>query len=803
MMRRLYPVAAAALALAAAVHFFSPAPLQAEPRITGGTLTSPAGLCPLKHTDVDARITGPLARVTVTQQFENPFSQKIEAVYVFPLPSNAAVDDMTMRVGDRVVRGLIKRREEARQIYEDARRRGHVAGLLDQERPNIFTQAVANIMPGAKVEIVISYVETMPYEAGSYEFRFPMVVAPRYIPGQPTGKQAGGWSPDTNRVPDASRITPPVTPEGTRAGHDISLKVAIDSGVPIEGLLSKTHDVAIDRPAPDHAVVRLRDKSVIPNKDFVLKYDVAGKRVQDAVLTHHGSKGGFFSLILQPPERVAVAEVAPKELVFVLDTSGSMMGFPIEKAKEAMRHALNGLNPRDTFNLITFAGDTHILFPQPVSATPENLARAQQFLESRHGSGGTEMMKAIRAALEPSDRQQHVRVVCFMTDGEVGNDFEIIGEVKRHPNARVFSFGIGSSVNHFLLDNMARHGRGEVEYVGLRDDGSAAARRFHERVRNPLLTDISIDWGGLPVSDVTPARIPDLFGAKPVVLSGRYNGSGSGAIRLRGRMAGRDFVREIRVNLPASERAHDVLATLWARRKVDDLMAQDMKAMQHGQFPEDLKQQITQLGLDYRLMTQFTSFVAVEEKTVTEGGQPRRVEVPVEMPEGMSYEGVFGADGTNQVAAARKMMAAAPSSGMGRGAGSGGVIGGIVGYRANRPMVAQEAAIAPPPPPPPPPQSQVRERKDVPAGSKASPAIASLIARVKGRGRPSVDEARFVYGNKAQVRVTLAPGASLEALRQLGFELVRTEGAVLAGRIAVEKVEALVNLQGVLFVDTW
>ncbi|HEY1336744.1 MAG TPA: VIT and VWA domain-containing protein, partial [Bryobacteraceae bacterium] len=642
-MRHLVPATVVAAAACALIPLILPRTSTAsatEP--APGSLITPKGLCPLKHTEVKAKISGPLARVSVTQEFENPFAEKIEAVYTFPLPPNSAVDDMTMLVGDRTIRGLIKPRDEAQKIYDDAKRAGYVAGLLDQERPNIFTQAVANITPGAKVKIEISYVETMPYEAGSYEFCFPMVVAPRYIPGAPTGRQGGGWAPDTDRVPDASRITPPVTPEGTRAGHDISIEVKVDAGVPIESLESKTHDVDVERPGAHEALVRLKDKAVVPNKDFVLKYAVAGRGVEDAVLTHKGAKGGFFTLLLQPPERVATAEITPKELVFVLDTSGSMSGFPIEKAKETMQMALNGLNPRDTFNLITFAGDTHILFPQPVAATPENLRAAREFLQSRYGSGGTEMMKAIRAALAPSDDQDHVRVVCFMTDGEVGNDYEIIGEVQKHPKARVFAFGIGSSVNHFLLDNVAKYGRGEVEYVGLKDDGSAAAKRFYERVHTPLLTDISVDWGGLAVTDVLPARIPDLFSAKPVVISGRYGAAGNGTIRLHGKMAGRDFTREIRVNLPGAQAENDVLATLWARRKVDDLMSQDFDGLQYGNTRADLKQQITKLGLDFRLMTPFTSFVAVEEKIVTEGGKPRRVDVPVEMPEGMSYEGVFG-----------------------------------------------------------------------------------------------------------------------------------------------------------------
>src|SRR5207249_6266056 len=247
----------------------------------------------------------------------------------------------------------------------------------------------------------------------------------------------------------------------------------------------------------------------------------------------------------------------------------------------------------------------------PVSATRENLAKAQAFLESRQGGGGTEMMKAIKASMDPSDAQNHVRIVCFMTDGYVGNDMEIIAEVQKHPNARVFAFGIGNGVNRYLLDNMAKYGRGEVEYVGSQDDGSAAARRFHERVRNPLLTDISIDWNGMPVTDVYPMTIPDLFGAKPLILTGRYTAASRGIIRLRGKMSGRDFVREIPVEFSNAQTQHDVLATLWARTRVDDLMSQDFKGAQQGTMREDVKQAITQLGLDYRLMTQFTSFVAV------------------------------------------------------------------------------------------------------------------------------------------------------------------------------------------------
>lgn len=636
---------------------------------TEGTLRAldakgqPAGLCPLKHTDVRAEISGFLARVNVTQEFANPFAEKIEAVYTFPLPQGAAVDRMMMKVGEHTVEGKIMRREEARATYDAARARGQVASLLDQERPNIFTQSVANVAPGAQVFITISYVETLKYEEGSYEWSFPMTIGERYTPA-------------TQNEADAARVQPARVPKGMRAGHDVSVEVALDAGVPVDSFASATHEIEVEREGVRRAVVRLKETTVVPNKDFTLKYDVAGRKIEDAVLAHRderdGRGGGFFTLILQPPDRVTAEDVMPKELVFVLDTSGSMEGFPLNKAKEAMRLALDGLYPQDTFNLITFAGDTEILFPQPVAATPENLEKAKRFLSSRDGGGGTEMMKAIRAALDPSDAQGHIRIVCFMTDGMVGNDMEIISEVQKHPNARVFAMGFSSTPNRFLLDKMAEYGLGEVEYVAEGDDGSAAARRFHRRVREPLLTDLSVEWSGLAVEDVYPKRIPDLFSAKPVVLSGRYAGGGRGVIRLKGRMSGHDFVREIAVTLPDAEESHDVLATLWARRRIDDLMGQDMAGLQQGQMRADLREEIARLGLDFRLMTQFTSFVAVDETGATGGGEPRRVDVPAESPAngGVAVSNVNTGGG----------VATGGGSGVG-GAGGGGYTGavGVVG----------------------------------------------------------------------------------------------------------------------------
>ncbi|MEP6847651.1 MAG: marine proteobacterial sortase target protein [Acidobacteriota bacterium] len=649
-------------------------------KITQGELDAvgkdgkPLGSCPLKNTSVKAEISGFLTRVKVSQEFENNFSEKIEAVYVFPLSDKAAVDDMTMHIGDRVVRGKIMKREEAREVYEAARSNGQIASLLDQERPNIFTQSVANILPGEKVTIEISYVETLKYEDGAYEFVFPMVVAPRYIPGQATGKSGGGFASDSDKVPDGSKITPPISKD--RAGHDISIEVKLDAGVPVQSVTSQTHEIDSIMQSVNSYTVKLKNANAIPNKDFILRYDVAGKRIDDAVLTHRDEKGGYFTLILQPPDIPRAEDITPKEIVFVLDTSGSMDGFPIEKAKEAMKMSLDGLNPQDTFNLITFAGDTSVLFEKPVPATPENRKKAQAFLATREGGGGTEMMKAIKTALDPSDAQDHIRIVCFMTDGEIGNDAEIIAEIQKHPNARVFSFGIGSSVNRFLLDKMAEEGRGEVEYVGLNDDGSAAARRFKERVQSPLLTDISLDFGDLKVADVYPKRINDLFSAKPVIIHGRYTQPGSGTIKLMGKTAGNPVSRDIKVNFPEANADHDVLATLWARTRIDDLTSQD-----YSNSKPEIKDAITNIGLEYGLLTQFTSFVAVEERVVTDGGQPRRIEVPVELPEGMKFESVFGQEETEKIPSP---MDQSVSDGPVRTNGSG------TGRAINRPIAGKD-----------------------------------------------------------------------------------------------------------------
>ncbi|MCE5314782.1 MAG: VIT and VWA domain-containing protein [Armatimonadota bacterium] len=611
-----------------------------------GTDGKPAGACPLKHTDVDAQIIGFCARVNVVQEFFNPTKEKIEAVYTFPLPEDAAVDRMEMTVGKRTIVGEIHRREEAREIYEAAKEAGHVASLLDQERPNIFTQSVANIMPGEKVEITISYTQLLKYEDSTYEFVFPMVVGPRFIPGIPTACSGTGREPDTDQVPDASKITAPITPKGTRAGHDISVRVEIDAGIPIAKAWSESHEVDCEFPDQSSSIVTLKDQSVIPNKDFVLKYDVAGDQITSGLITSAPTgNGGFFALIMQPPKSPKPQSITPKEMVFVIDTSGSQQGEPLAKSKETMIHCIRNMNPGDTFNMISFSSDVKKLFdtPQPFNSTNEQ--SALRYLDECNATGGTMMLPAVKTALDASPDSNRLRVVVFFTDGYIGNDFEVIDYIQKHSgNARMFPFGIGSSVNRFLIEKMAEAGRGAAQVVLLNSDSKGIAEKFYERIHNPLLTDISVDWNGLPiqVDEVYPKAIPDLFGSTPLVMKGRYTGPASGEIIVHGRVNGRAWSQAITVTLPAEQLDNDGIIPIWARAKVDDLMSQDWIGAQTGNPMPDVKEAITDVALDYNLVTQYTSFVAVEKMVVTFGGTPRTVAVPVEMPEGVSYEGVLG-----------------------------------------------------------------------------------------------------------------------------------------------------------------
>lgn len=616
-----------------------------ESEITQGTLITYDAQnqtieVPLKHTNVNAEISGMISDVEVTQIYYNTFQDPIEAIYVFPLPNDAAVYSMTMKIGNRTINGVIKEREEAKEIYEQAKAEGKRTSLLEQERPNIFTQSVANIMPGDEVIITIKYVNELKYDNGTYEFVFPMVVGPRYIPGDQIGKQGTGWSYDTNKVPDASRITPPVLKPTERSGHDISIEVSLNAGIPIEYIRSKSHKITADNIDDSSAEITLSSLDSIPNKDFILEYDVAGDKPEYGLLIHKGQeeKEGFFTLIFQPPKIPDANEITPKEMIFVVDTSGSMSGFPVETAKAAMREAISRMNPGDSFQILRFSETASGMSPLPLPNTPENVQKGLKFVDEMQGSGGTRMIEGIKAALSYPEDPKRMRIVFFMTDGYIGNEDEILAAIQDNlGEARIFPLGVGSSVNRYLIDNMAKLGKGTAQYVRQDENPTQAVQKFYDRISSPILTDISIDWGALNVEDIYPQQIPDMFSSKPVVIHGKFLSTGSDLVEIKGKLGG----RETSIGIPVKfedEEEHSALPLVWARNKIADLMDQ----MNHGE-EKDIVDEITRLGLEYSLMTKYTSFVAVEEVVQEDAfGRLKTVAVPVPMPEGVSYEGVFG-----------------------------------------------------------------------------------------------------------------------------------------------------------------
>lgn len=584
----------------------------------------------LEHTDVVAEVTGFVSAVTVTQRFKNPFTKPVEAIYVFPLPENAGVDEMTLTAGSRVIRATIQKRAEARRMYEAAKSQGRRAALLDQERPNIFTQSVANLLPGESVQVSLRYVAPLRFDDGAYTFNFPMTVGPRYVAGAPLDgqSQGSGTVPDTDRVDDASRITPPVE----RTGRDISVEVRLEAGTVIEDLWSVSHRLQSERPSSSRAVVSLDSSDRLPNKDLILRWRVSGAEKRAAVVSSGGPEGTF-ALMLNPEAQPLSAEVMPKEMVFVIDTSCSMGGPPLDAAKRAMTLAMQQMNPRDTFMLIDFADRASSFHDAPLPNTPQNVSNALKYLRALPSGGGTNQLDGIRRALDRPNDPTRLRMVLLMTDGFIGNEREIFTETKRLlRDARVFSFGIGSSVNHFLLNRLAEEGRGFSETIRTDEDPGVAVERFVRRVAKPLLTDITIDWGGLQVVDVLPRRVPDLFDAQPVIVMGRYRSTGTANVTLRGRVGGRPVELVTPVSFQGARTASG-LTTMWARARVEEID----RLEKFGEFAEAAKE-ITTLGLEYHLVTEFTSFVAVDEARVTDGAA-NQVVVPTEVAEGTEAEG--------------------------------------------------------------------------------------------------------------------------------------------------------------------
>jgi Ca-activated chloride channel family protein len=637
---------------------------------TGGHMVTRDGKrtveVPLEHTAVRVRVDGNLVDARVVQRFRNPYPHAIEAVYLFPLPTGAAVNAMTLRHGGRTIRGAIRERAQARAVYERARARGKTAALLEQQRPNLFTQSVAGLAPGAVVEVELRYVEPLVQRDGGYELVFPMVAPPRYLPGAARDRD----------------VQPALLPPEVRSAHDIDLQVELDAGMPMRDLLSPSHQVRISAGATSAAAtVALHPLDTIPNRDFLLRWKVAGDRPQFAVLANRGGDdSGQFLLLAQPPAALADADAAPREIIFVIDTSTSMAGAPLRAATTLIRKVLAGLRPDDTYQIVRFSDSASALGPGPLAARPRNLSFTHGWLDQLRAGGGTEMTAGIAAALAVPHDPARLRIVAFLTDGYVGNEDQILKTVGEQLGAsRLFAFGIGSAVNRYLLEEMALIGRGAVQVVTPSDDPAAAAATFAARIDRAALTDVTIDWGGLRVADVSPPAIPDLFVGEPLVLAGRYREPGVAQVTVRARSGGRPVQFVVPVVLPArAERP--AIGAVWARRRIADFSRSLIRRKDAALVAE-----ITRLGLEHQLVTAYTSFVAVDEQAQATGPQ-RRVVVPVEVPAAAdralaTSKGGFGSIGTGSYGT----IGYGSGSGVSYGIGSGG--GGMYARRSAVPQV--------------------------------------------------------------------------------------------------------------------
>jgi Ca-activated chloride channel family protein len=582
---------------------------------------------PLEATRVDVAVSGVIADVRVTQVYRNEGSRPINARYVFPASSRAAVHGMRMRIGDHQIVARIKEREQARAEFKQAVAAGKSASLLEQSRPNVFDMSVGNILPGDRIEVDLEYTELLVPEEGVYELVFPTVVGPRYS----TRPAAGAPAAD-------GFVASPYRKEGREALATFDIHVALATGVPLRDLASASHKVETEWDGAARASVRLApDESSGGNRDFILRYRLSGEQVASGLLLHEGRDENFFLVMAQPPARVATADIPPREYIFVVDVSGSMNGFPLDVSKQLLRDLIGRLRPTDTFDVVLFSGDSQILSPRSVPATPSNIERAVAVIDHQRGGGGTELRAALEQALLIPRDPNVARSLVLVTDGFISAESDVFGLVSQNlGQANFFAFGIGSSVNRHLIEGVARAGRGEPFVITGPDEAGPTAERFRRYIESPVLTQVSVAFEGLETYDVEPATFPDLLAERPLVVFGKWRGARGGRIVVRGHGGQGPYEQVLDVSATEAAPAGRALPWLWARSRIASLS--DYGVTSAAQLHRD---DIVALGLRYNLLTAFTSFIAVYEVVRnTEGATD--VDQPLPLPQGVSNLAVGG-----------------------------------------------------------------------------------------------------------------------------------------------------------------
>jgi Ca-activated chloride channel family protein len=612
-----------------------------------GALRTERGNLPLHRLDVRATITGLVAGIEMTQGFRNPYDVPLEAAYVFPLPDRAALTGMRLTADDRVIEGVLREREQARRDYDAAVAAGQRASIAEEERPDVFTMRVGNIMPGEQVTVALTLAGPLSVVDGQAEFRFPLVVAPRYIPGTPLpGQSVGdGYAADTDATPDASRITPPVLLPGFPNPIDLSVEVHVDpAGLPVRGMASSLHAVT-----NDEGVVRMQPGERV-DRDFILRLtygeapDDAGDAGHALVLSPDAEgEQGTYQLTVLPPQTAAAGR--PKDLVLLLDRSGSMGGWKMIAARRAAARIVDTLTDADRFAVLTF--DHEIDRPESlgaalVAATDRHRYRAVEHLAGVHARGGTELLAPLAEGLRllggQSTQPARDRVLVLVTDGQVGNEDQILHELSAGlAGIRVHAVGIDRAVNAGFLGRLAIVGGGRCELVESEDRLDEAMERIHRRIGAPLVTGLSVRADGLTLLEgtATPARTPDLFPGVPLVVRGRFQGSTSGTVTVAGTDAtGAGF----QVAVPATSVSAPALGAIWARSRLRDL--EDRYAVDGG---DRLAKEIVDTSLRFGVLCRFTAYVAIDTRVVNEGGEVHRVTQPVELPSGWEMAAAYGA----------------------------------------------------------------------------------------------------------------------------------------------------------------
>jgi len=583
---------------------------------------------PLKETDVDVNIIGVIADVRITQKYSNDGTRPIHAHYIFPASTRAAVHGMTMTVGEQVIKAQIKERQQAQAEYDQAKGEGKSSSLLNQERPNVFSMNVANILPGDAIAIELHYTELLVPEDGVYEFVYPTVVGPRYT------DQLEHEAPEHDLW-----VNNPYLPQGEAPPTKFNIGVTLSTGIALQEIVCSSHETEIFWESESVAAVGLSDPETFGgDRDYILRFRLTGKEIQSGLMLYEGDEENFFLLMVQPPDRVQPADIPPREYIFVVDISGSMHGFPLNTAQKLLRNLIGNLRKTDTFNVILFAGGSRVMDPRSVPATPRNIRRAIQLIDKQSGGGGTELLSAMQKGFVLPRDEAFSRTMIIVTDGYIGAEREVFEEIQNNlDRTNVFAFGIGSGVNRYLIEGIAKAGLGEPFVVTKSGEASAIARKFRHYIQSPVLTNINISYDGFETYDIEPAGIPDLFAKRPVIVFGKWNGTPQGTIKLTGSGGSAEYTRTFYAAETRPLQANRALRYLWARTRIARLSDFYFYPAEYENTAE-----ITTLGLTYNLLTAYTSFIAVNDVIVNPEGSGEDVDQPQPLPLNVSNQAVGG-----------------------------------------------------------------------------------------------------------------------------------------------------------------